>query len=307
MRSLVTGGAGFIGSNLVDGLLSLGHEVIVIDNEYSDAHDHFYWNDHTENYKYDIRDYEKTRPLYDGVDYVFHIAAEARIQPAILNPVEAVSINSVGTCTVLQCSREAGVKKLMYSSTSAGYGMNSQPNVETQPDDCLNPYSISKVNGEKLCKMYTDLFDLDTVIFRYFNVYGERQPIRGQYAPVIGIFLRQLEAGQPLTIVGDGEQRRDFTYVKDIVNANIMAALSNADKEAYGQVYNVGSGVNYSVNEVAEMISNSVKYIPPRLGEARISLANIDKIYKTFAWKPQQSLESWVKSAVEQIYIHWSR
>ena len=307
MKSLVTGGAGFIGSNLVDGLLGLGHEVVVIDNEYSDAHDHFYWNDYTENYKYDIRDYEKTRPLYDGVDYVFHIAAEARIQPSILNPVEAVSINSVGTCTVLQCAREAGVKKLMYSSTSAGYGMNSQPNVETQPDDCLNPYSISKVNGEKLCKMYTDLFDLDTVIFRYFNVYGERQPIRGQYAPVIGIFLRQLEAGQPLTIVGDGEQRRDFTYVKDIVNANIMAALSNADKEAYGQVYNVGSGVNYSVNEVAEMISNNVKYIPPRLGEARISLANIDKIYKTFAWKPQQSLEKWVKSAVEQYYIHWSR
>ena len=307
MKSLVTGGAGFIGSNLVDGLLGLGHEVIVIDNEYSDAHDHFYWNDYTENYKYDIRDYEKTRPLYDGVDYVFHIAAEARIQPAILNPVEAISINSVGTCTVLQCAREAGVKRLMYSSTSAGYGMNPQPNVETQPDDCLNPYSISKVNGEKLCKMYTDLFNLDTVIFRYFNVYGERQPIRGQYAPVIGIFLRQLEAGQPLTIVGDGEQRRDFTYVKDIVNANIMAALSNADKEAYGQVYNVGSGVNHSVNEVAEMISNNVKYIPPRLGEARISLANIDKIYKTFAWKPQQSLEKWVKSAVEQYYIHWSR
>ena len=307
MKSLVTGGAGFIGSNLVDGLLGLGHEVVVIDNEYSDAHDHFYWNDYTENYKYDIRDYEKTRPLYDGVDYVFHTAAEARIQPSILNPVEAVSINSVGTCTVLQCAREAGVKKLMYSSTSAGYGMNPQPNVETQPDDCLNPYSVSKVNGEKLCKMYTDLFDLDTVIFRYFNVYGERQPIRGQYAPVIGIFLRQLEAGQPLTIVGDGEQRRDFTYVKDIVNANIMAALSNADKEAYGQVYNVGSGVNHSVNEVAEMISNNVKYIPPRLGEARISLANIDKIYKTFAWKPQQNLEKWVKSAVEQYYIHWSR
>ena len=298
MKSLVTGGAGFIGSNLVDGLLGLGHEVIVIDNEYSDAHDHFYWNDYTENYKYDIRDYEKTRPLYDGVDYVFHIAAEARIQPAILNPVEAISINSVGTCTVLQCAREAGVKKLMYSSTSAGYGMNPQPNIETQPDDCLNPYSISKVNGEKLCKMYTDLFNLDTVIFRYFNVYGERQPVRGQYAPVIGIFLRQLAAGESLTIVGDGEQRRDFTYVKDIVNANIMAALSNADREAYGQVYNVGSGVNYSVNEVAAMISDDVKYIPPRLGEARISLANIDKIYKTFAWKPQQNLKEWVKKQV---------
>ena len=298
MKSLVTGGAGFIGSNLVDGLLDMGHEVVVIDNEYSDAHDHFYWNDRTENYKFDIRDYENTRPLYDGVDYVFHIAAEARIQPAVLNPVGAVSINSVGTCTVLQCAREAKVKKLMYSSTSAAYGMNSQPNVETQPDDCLNPYSVSKVNGEKLCKMYTDLFGLDTVIFRYFNVYGERQPVRGQYAPVIGIFLRQLASGELLTIVGDGQQRRDFTYVKDIVNANIMSAISNADKEAYGQVYNVGSGINYSINEVASMISKDVKHISPRVGEARISLANVDKIYETFAWKPQQDLEEWIRKQI---------
>ena len=294
MKSLVTGGAGFIGSNLVDALLDMGHEVVVIDNEYSDAHDHLYWNDDADNHKYDIRDYENTRPLYDDVDYVFHLAAEARIQPAILNPIGAISINSVGTCTVLQCAREAKVKKLMYSSTSAAYGMNSQPNVETQPDDCLNPYSVSKVNGEKLCKMYTDLFGLDTVIFRYFNVYGERQPVRGQYAPVIGIFLRQLASGELLTIVGDGQQRRDFTYVKDIVNANIMAAISNADKEAYGQVYNVGSGINYSINEVASMISKDVKHISPRVGEARISLANVDKIYETFAWKPQQDLREWI-------------
>ena len=298
MKSLVTGGAGFIGSNLVDALLDMDHEVVVIDNEYSDAHDHLYWNDDADNYKYDIRDYENTRPLYDGIDYVFHLAAEARIQPAILNPIEAISINSVGTCTVLQCAREAKVKKLMYSSTSAAYGMNSQPNVETQPDDCLNPYSVSKVNGEKLCKMYTDLFGLDTVIFRYFNVYGERQPVRGQYAPVIGIFLRQLAAGELLTIVGDGQQRRDFTYVKDIVNANIMSAISNADKEAYGQVYNVGSGINYSINEVASMISKDVKHISPRVGEARISLANIDKIYETFAWKPQQDLEEWIRKQI---------
>jgi len=298
MKSLVTGGAGFIGSNLVDALLDMDHEVVVIDNEYSDAHDHLYWNDDADNYKYDIRDYENTRPLYDGVDYVFHLAAEARIQPAILNPIGAISINSVGTCTVLQCAREAKVKKLMYSSTSAAYGMNSQPNVETQPDDCLNPYSVSKVNGEKLCKMYTDLFGLDTVIFRYFNVYGERQPVRGQYAPVIGIFLRQLASGEILTIVGDGQQRRDFTYVKDIVNANIMAAISNADKEVYGQVYNVGSGINYSINEVASMISKDVKHISPRVGEARISLANVDKIYETFAWKPQQDLEEWIRKQI---------
>lgn len=296
MRSLVTGGAGFIGSNLVDHLIELGHEVIVIDNEYSDAHDHFYWNNKAQNYKYDIRDYENTRPLYDDVDYVFHIAAEARIQPAILNPIEAVSINSVGTCTVLQCAREAGVKRVMYSSTSSGYGMNEPPNVETQLDDCLNPYSVSKVNGEKLCKMYTDLFGLPTVIFRYFNVYGERQPLKGQYAPVIGIFLRQRAAGEPLTIVGDGEQRRDFTYVGDVVNANVMAAISNPDSTAFGKVYNVGTGKNYSVNQIAEMFCHPTINISPRLGEARISLANNQRLSKTFGWSPSMNLEDWVKS-----------
>ena len=169
-KSIVTGGAGFIGSNLVDKLLTMGHEVIVIDNQFSEAHDKFYWNFHGKNYRMDIRDYSLTRKLYDGVDYVFHLAAEARIQPAIENPIEAVSINSIGTCTVLQCAREAGVKRVMYSSTSSGYGMNEPPNVETQPDDCLNPYSVSKVNGEKLCRMYTSLYDwrlyvLDTLMY----------------------------------------------------------------------------------------------------------------------------------------------
>jgi UDP-glucose 4-epimerase len=295
MKSLVTGGAGFIGSNLVDCLLEMGHEVVVIDNEYSDVHEQFYWNDKAQNYKYDIRDYENTRPLYDGVDYVFHIAAEARIQPAIENPIQAVSINSVGTCTVLQCSREAGVKRLMYSSTSSAYGMNQSPNIETQPDDCLNPYSVSKVNGEKLCKMYTSLYGLPTVCFRYFNVYGERQPLRGQYAPVIGIFLRQRAAGEPLTIVGDGNQRRDFTHVSDVVKANVMAAISNPDWEAFGQVYNVGTGTNHSINQIARMISNNVINLAPRPGESRITLANNKKINKIFGWNPSVKLDEWVE------------
>lgn len=293
-KSLVTGGAGFIGSNLVDRLLELGHEVVVIDNEFSDAHDQFYWNDKAQNHKYDIRDYENTRPLYDGIDYVFHLAAEARIQPAIKNPIEAVSINSVGTVTVLQCAREAGVKRVMYSSTSSAYGTNETPNIETQPDDCLNPYSVSKVNGEKLCKMYTDLFGLQTICFRYFNVYGERQPLRGQYAPVIGIFLRQRAAGEPLTIVGDGEQRRDFTYVGDVVKANIMAAISNPDPDAFGKVYNVGTGVNYSINQIAEIIDHQTINIEPRLGETKISLANNQKLRKTFGWEPTMKLEEWL-------------
>lgn len=295
-KSLVTGGAGFIGSNLVDRLVALGHEVVVIDNEYSDVHEHFYWNGKAKNYKYDIRDYENTRPLYDGVDYVFHIAAEARIQPAIHNPIEAVSINSVGTVTVLQCAREAGVKRVMYSSTSSGYGMNEPPNIETQPDDCLNPYSVSKVNGEKLCKMYTSLYGLPTICFRYFNVYGERQPLKGQYAPVIGIFLRQRGDNESLTIVGDGHQRRDFTYVGDVVNANILAATKEVDNDAFGQVYNVGTGTNYSVNQIARMISDNKVNIAPRPGEARISLANNQKLRKTFGWEPSMKLEEWISA-----------
>jgi len=291
--SLVTGGAGFIGSHIVEQLISLGHEVVVVDNEYSD-NENFYWRKDTYNVKIDITD-KALKNAFTNVDYVFHLAAEARIGPAIENPVNAVNINTIGTCNVLQCARDAGVKKVMYSSTSSGYGLNPSPNDETQPDNCLNPYSVSKVAGEKICKMYTDLYGLKTVIFRYFNVFGERAPKKGQYAPVIGIFLRQLASGEKLTIVGDGEQRRDFVYVKDVANANIMAALSNADDEAYGQVYNVGSGKNFSVNDIASFISDDTMNIPPRVGEARDSLANINKIYKTFAWKPQVDVESWIK------------
>ena len=293
-KSLVTGAAGFIGSNLVDTLLKNGHEVVAVDNEYSDAHDQFYWNKNSYNVNCDVRDYKALKNCMWDVDYVFHLAAEARIQPAIKNPIEAVSINSVGTCTVLQCARETGVKRVIYSSTSSGYGMNQPPNVETQQDDCLNPYSVSKVNGEKLCKMYTDLFGLPTISFRYFNVYGERQPLRGQYAPVIGIFLRQRDAEEPLTIVGDGDQRRDFTHVSDVVSANILAATSDVDDSAFGQVYNVGTGENHSVNEIANLISDNQVNIPPRIGEARISLANNEKLRKTFGWKPTVKLDDWI-------------
>ena len=296
-KSLVTGGAGFIGSNLVDQLLKIGHQVIVIDNEYSDAHEQFYYNDNAEYHNYDIRD-AATRSLYDNVDYVFHIAAEARIGPSIENPIEAVSINSVGTCTVLQYAREAGVKRVIYSSTSSAYGLQEPPHVEALPDDCLNPYSVSKVNGEKLCTMYTNLFGLETIIFRYFNVYGNRQPLKGQYAPVIGIFLRQLDREEQLTIVGDGEQRRDFVNVLDVVNANILAATKKLDKDAFGQIYNVGTGKNYSVNEIASFISDNTINIDARPGEANITLAHISRIQGTLGWEPTIKVEDWIKEVL---------
>jgi nucleoside-diphosphate-sugar epimerase len=142
--------------------------------------------------------------------------------------------------------------------------------------------------------MYTNLYGLPTIAFRYFNVYGERQPLKGQYAPVIGIFLRQRKDGEPLTIVGDGNQRRDFTYVGDVVNANVLAATKEVDSDAFGQLYNVGTGTNYSVNQVARMISDNTVNVAPRPGEAQVSLANNQKLRKTFGWEPTMKLEDWV-------------
>ena len=296
MKSLVTGGAGFIGSNLVETLLGVGHTVVCVDNESSDAHDKAYWNNNSINIRGDIRDYTLMSSAMKDVDFVFHLAAEARIQPAIENPINAVSVNDLGTATVLQCARENQIKKFMFSSTSAAYGRNNSPNVETQQPDALNPYSVTKLNGENLCKMYTELFGLRTVIFRYFNVYGPRQPVRGQYAPVLGIFKRQKDAGEKLTIVGDGNQRRDFVHVEDVARANVMAALGDPSGDVYGEVYNVGTGKNFSVNEIAEMFQHPKTYIAPRPGEARVSLANNQKIRNTFGWSPTHDLENWVKT-----------
>jgi UDP-glucose 4-epimerase len=292
MKALVTGGAGFIGSNLVDRLVDMNCEVVVIDNETADCNEKFYWNPKADNYKLDICNYEFTRDLYNDVDWVFHLAAESRLQSAIKNPINAVTKNVVGTCTVLQCAKEAGVNKVIYSSTSSAYGLNKYPNYETDPNDCLNPYSVSKVAGEELCKMYTNLYGLKTVIFRYFNVYGERSPTTGQYAPVIGIFQKQKRNNQSLTIVDDGLQKRDFVYVYDVVNANILAATKEIDEKYYGQVYNVGSGENVSILEIAQMISDDYVFIPPRLGEAKTTLANIDKIKNVFGWNPNINIKN---------------
>ena len=295
MISLVTGGAGFIGSNLVDYLIQQGHEVICVDNESAECNDKFYWNDKACNIIGDITDYDFIKNCFKDVDYVFHLAAESRLQPAIKNPIEAVYKNCVGTTTVLQCAREAGVKRFVYSSTSSGYGFNPSPNVETQPDDCLNPYSASKVAAEKFCKMYSDLYGLETVVLRYFNVFGERSPRRGQYAPVIGIFDRQRLSGEALTIVGDGTQRRDFIYVGDVAKANLIAAEATLDKKYFGQVFNIGSGINYSVQEIADAISDNQTYIPKRDGEMETTWSNIEKASEILGWKPEVDVLEWIK------------
>lgn len=293
MKSIVTGGAGFIGSHLVDRLCELGHEVIVIDNESSIVHENFWYNHRAQYNKTDISDYCGIRPLFEGVDYVFHLAAESRIQPAIENPLLCFNTNAYGTGVVLQCAREAKVKKVIYSSTSSAYGRkNIPPLKETMPNDCLNPYSVAKAAGEEMCKMYTKLFGLNTITFRYFNVYGPREPLKGPYAPVVGLFLRQRKADQPLTIVGDGLQRRDFTHVDDVVEANIAAMNSTT---GHGEVFNIGTGTNHSILELAKLISNFVKFIPERPGEARETLADNQKAREVLKWAPTKNIVQYIE------------
>jgi UDP-glucose 4-epimerase len=293
MNCLVTGGAGFIGSNLVDKLLDLGHSVICIDNESAECHEQFYWNPKANNYKYDICDYDKIAHLFNGIDYVFHVASDARIQPAILNPRKSIESNAVGTANVIELARINKVKRFIYSSTSSAYGKKAiLPNVETQASDPLTPYSAAKVFGENLARVYYNLYGLETISLRYFNVYGDRQPLKGQYAPVIGLFLKQYDEGKPLTVVGDGSQRRDFTHISDVVEANILASEAS---HGFGEVYNIGYGSNYSIIDIANMISNDVKFIPSRIGEVQETLASNSKFKDLTGWIPKVSLMKWLQ------------
>lgn len=294
MNCLVTGGAGFIGSNLVDKLIEVGHNVVCVDNESAECHDQFYWNNSANNYKIDICNYEDMEAIFKNIDYVFHVASDARIQPAILNPKKSIENNVLGTLNMLELSRKNNVKRFIYSSTSSAYGKKSSiPNIETQPSDPLTPYSTAKVFGENLCRVYNNLYGVETVSFRYFNVYGNRQPLKGQYAPVIGLFQKQNNNSEPLTIVGDGTQRRDFTHVSDVIEANILALSMTS---GFGEVYNIGYGRNYSILEIANMISDNFVFIPPRQGEVSETLSYTEKFKIKTGWTPKISLADWIKN-----------
>ncbi len=295
MKSVVTGGAGFIGSHIVDRLLDMGHRVDVIDNQSATCHEEFYFRMGANYHCLNIND-PNTASLYEGADYVFHLAAEARIQPSFENPRLTVETNINGTNKVLDYSRQAGVKRVVFSSTSSSYGtINPIPLKEHMPTECNTPYSITKVAGEGFCKIASKIHGLDTITLRYFNVYGERQPTKGQYAPIIGLFQKQVSEGNPMTIVGDGEQTRDFTHVSDVVEANILAMES--DEEFKGDIFNIGTGKNYTVNEVARMVGGKFafcKQLPERKGEARHTLADNKKARQILNWEPKVRLEDWI-------------
>jgi UDP-glucose 4-epimerase len=300
MRCVVTGGKGFIGSHVVESLLKRGDEVIVIDDESAPENEDFYEFDGANYVTEDICN-PITHSLYKGADVVFHLAARSRIQPAMNLPRHTFENNVVGTQSVLEAAVSAGVRRVIYSGSSSYYGIaNPVPHNEKMTSDCLNPYSLSKYQGEQLCKLYSRMSGIETIVLRYFNVYGPREPLKGRYAPVVGIFKRQRSENKKLTIVGDGEQKRDFTHVHDVVDANILSAVTVTskvfDKSIPFEVFNIGTGSNYSVNQVANMISNHQTFIEPRPGEARETLADNTKARERLSWEPTIKLEDVINS-----------
>jgi UDP-glucose 4-epimerase len=294
MKSLVTGGCGFIGSHLVDRLVDIGHDVIVLDrvqSTYQNSKAKYYIQDLSENYF-------KYLHHFEGVNNVFHLASDVSIPFCVEKPNESMANNTISTMNVLECSRIHNIDKFMFSSTSAVYGNTLFiPSVETNQVNCLNTYSISKYTGEQLCKMYYELYGLKTIMFRYFNVYGERQHKTGQYAPVMSIFMNQKKNGLPLTIIGEGYQTRDFIHVSDVVYANILASQKNLDN--YGEVFNVGTGKGIVIKDIANVISSYQIFIPERPGEVLHSRANIDKIKTHLEWNYNIQVLEWIESQIK--------
>jgi len=291
MSYLVTGGAGFIGSNLVRTLLSEGREVVCLDKNA-----HGTWHLNSKNYVGSINNVPLLTELINryNIDTIFHMAAEASIQICIEDPITALRVNVLGTNKVLQVAKECGVERVIFSSTCAIYECDHLIQSEqSRINPTLNPYALTKHCGEQLCEYYNN--DLNVNTFRYFNVYGNGHRVDGGYPPVIAIFMDRYRKGLPLEIVGTGEQKRDFVNVSDVVRANIMMS----DSDIRGGIYNVGSGVNYSVKEIADMISENQIHIEQRKGEVLSTLAHIDKIKTDVNWSPTISVEAWIQNEIQ--------
>ncbi len=298
-KALVTGGAGFIGSNLVDKLISKGVEVFIIDDLSTGKEENI--NPKAKFLKMSLLDIKENTLVGKDIDVVFHLAALARVQPSIDDPIPFNDVNVNGTLNLLVACNKAKIKRVVYSASSSCYGETTIfPTPENSPTNPLSPYGLQKYIGEQYCKMFSEVYGLDTVSLRYFNVYGERQSLDGAYKLVMGIFAQQKIEGKPLTITNDGEQKRDFTYVGDVVEANILAATHNSPLN--GEVFNVGNGDNYSVNELAKMFGGEKEYIGERL-EPRQTLADNSKIKNVLGWIPKGDLVSWVKIYKEDLGI----
>ena len=280
---VITGGLGFIGTNLVYELTkNEENDIIVIDNYIGrDKEDRKI--DTITYLKDDIRDYPQWLWHVKKCDFIFHLAAQSRIQPSLIDPADSYDINARGTSLVLEGARKKGAK-VIYAGSSSYHGgvLNS-------------PYALSKYHGEELCRLYAKMGWVDTTIFRFYNVYGEYQPEEGDNSIVMGIFEKQSREGKPLTITGDGEQRRDFTHVSDIV-AGLLAAM---DHSTPGETFELGNGVNYSINEVADLFGGEKKYIPARKGEYPDTLCTDHAASQKLGWEPAVYLKRYIKNVME--------
>jgi UDP-glucose 4-epimerase len=286
-KVIVTGGGGFIGSHLVDKLISMGVEVHVIDKLPKNINPKAHYHPFDISIKLDV--YSQ---IFKNADIIFHLAAETSVQESIENPQLHHNTNITGTLNMLDEAKSAKIKRFVFSSSSAIYGEPLYtPINEIHAIQPLSPYALTKAMGEQYCALYAKLYDLNTVSLRYFNVYGDRMNDYGAYRSVISVFKEQSFKKQPLNIVNDGKQKRDFIHVNDIVQANILSALI---EESYN-VYNVGTGNGYSVNQIADMFGGEKNYGEKRI-EPKNSIANSDKIKKELKWSPSSNLKEWIKN-----------
>ena len=301
LRALVTGGAGFIGSHLVERLLADGCRVTVLDNMSTGRLANLAHVDRDPRLsieEVDIADGGRIAPFFRGVDWVFHAAALADIVPSVQHPLVYHRANVDGTVSVLEAARHAGVKRFLYTASGSCYGI---PDVLPTPETALvrpqYPYALTKYVGEHYALHWAQVYRLPVVSLRLFNVYGPRSRTSGTYGAVFGVFLAQKLHRQPLTIVGDGSQTRDFTFVTDVVDAFMAAARSSVS----GEVFNVGSANTYTINRLADLIGGDVVHVPKRPGEPDCTFSDIGKIECRLGWKPRVSFETGVRIMLEHI------
>ncbi len=293
-KVIVTGGAGFIGSHIVNALIDEGYEVHVIDNLRSGKKENV--NEKAVLHVVDIRDKEKLGPIFEHAKYVFHEAALPQVQFSIENPLETHEINVTGLLNVLEAARTYNVKRCIFAASSAAYGeQNILPLVETMPARPLSPYGAHKYIGEIYCSLWAKIYNMETVSLRYFNVYGPGQSSVGAYASVVAKFLDFKKDGMPLKITGNGEQTRDFVHVKDVVSANLKAMKSS--KVGKGEVINIGSTHQSSVNEIARLIGGPTEYVEARI-EPTNTQADIQKARELLDWEPMITIEDGIAELV---------